>query len=185
MGEIEALRERSGGACELCEGTEELDILEVSPHDGTASTEVLACMTCRDQVAEHTPVDPTHWFCLQASIWSEHPPVQVTAYRMLGRLAGHSWAADLRDQVYLTDDVRAWAVDAGHTVAAPVDSNGTTLADGDSVTLIKDLDVKGANFTAKRGTMVKNIRTGDDPGLVEGKVNGTSIYLKTEFLKRA
>ena len=47
------------------------------------------------------------------------------------------------------------------------DSNGTTLADGDSVTLIKDLKVKGTSETIKRGTLVKNIRLTDDPGLIE------------------
>ncbi|MCB9671399.1 MAG: PhnA domain-containing protein [Alphaproteobacteria bacterium] len=46
------------------------------------------------------------------------------------------------------------------------------------------LPVKGANFTAKRGTLVKGIRVGDDPTHVEGRVNGQSIYLKTEFLKK-
>ncbi len=65
------------------------------------------------------------------------------------------------------------------------DSNGTILSDGDSVTLIKDLEVKGGGFTAKRGTLVKGIRLTDDPGLVEGRVNKMAIYLKTEFLKKA
>jgi protein PhnA len=65
-----------------------------------------------------------------------------------------------------------------------VDSNGAVLMDGDSVTLIKDLDVKGANFTAKRGTLVKSIRVGDDPTHVEGRVNKMSIMLKTCFLKK-
>jgi protein PhnA len=66
-----------------------------------------------------------------------------------------------------------------------VDSNGTELLEGDSVTLIKDLDVKGANFTAKRGTMVKNIHLTDNPEHIEGKVNKQSIVLKTCFLKKA
>jgi alkylphosphonate utilization operon protein PhnA len=55
---------------------------------------------------------------------------------------------------------------------------------GDNVHIIKDLDVKGTTFTAKRGTLVKAIRLGEDPELVEGKVNGTSIMLKTCFLKK-
>jgi protein PhnA len=58
------------------------------------------------------------------------------------------------------------------------------LVEGDSVTLVKDLDVKGANFTAKRGTMVKNIRVGEDPTHIEGKVNKITIMLKTCFLKK-
>jgi protein PhnA len=47
------------------------------------------------------------------------------------------------------------------------DSNGTKLADGDSVTLIKDLKVKGTSETLKRGTLVKNIRLTDNPGEVD------------------
>ncbi len=66
------------------------------------------------------------------------------------------------------------------------DSNGTVLADGDAVTLIKDLKVKGTNVTLKRGTLVKNIRLTDDEDLVEcnaEKVKG--LVLRTEFLKKA
>jgi len=66
------------------------------------------------------------------------------------------------------------------------DSNGTRLLDGDSVTLIKDLKVKGTNVTLKRGTLVKNIRLTDDEDLIEcntGKVKG--LVLRTEFLKKA
>lgn len=66
------------------------------------------------------------------------------------------------------------------------DSNGTALKDGDSVTLIKDLKVKGTSVTLKRGTLVKNIRLTDDPAEIEcnaEKVKG--LVLRTEFLKRA
>jgi protein PhnA len=66
------------------------------------------------------------------------------------------------------------------------DSNGTILNEGDSVTLIKDLKVKGTSTTLKRGTMVKNIRLTDDPDLIEcnaDKVKG--LVLRTEFLKKA
>jgi protein PhnA len=66
------------------------------------------------------------------------------------------------------------------------DSNGNLLKDGDSVTLIKDLKVKGTSVTLKRGTLVKNIRLTGDAGEVEcnaEKVKG--LVLKTEFLKKA
>ena len=68
----------------------------------------------------------------------------------------------------------------------PKDSNGTPLADGDSVMVIKDLKVKGTSVTLKRGTVVKNIRLTDDDDLVEcnaEKVKG--LVLRTEFLKKA
>ena len=66
------------------------------------------------------------------------------------------------------------------------DSNGTVLADGDSVTLIKDLKVKGTSVTLKRGTLIKNIRLTGDPAEIEcnaEKVKG--LVLRTEFLKTA
>lgn len=65
------------------------------------------------------------------------------------------------------------------------DSNGTLLSEGDSVSLIKDLDVKGANVTLKRGTVIKNIRLGEGSEAVQGnsdKVKG--LRLKPEFLKK-
>ncbi|PWJ58996.1 phosphonoacetate hydrolase [Dyadobacter jejuensis] len=65
------------------------------------------------------------------------------------------------------------------------DSNGTLLAEGDSVTLIKDLKVKGSSVTLKRGKLVKNIRLTDDSGEVDCRVDGMSIVLKTAFLKKA
>jgi protein PhnA len=66
------------------------------------------------------------------------------------------------------------------------DSNGTKLADGDSVTLIKDLKVKGSSETLKRGTMVKNIRLTDDPDLIECNTKQVKgLVLRTEFLKKA
>ncbi len=66
------------------------------------------------------------------------------------------------------------------------DANGTKLADGDSVTLIKDLKVKGTSTTLKRGTLIKNIRLTGDPDEIEcnaEKVKG--LVLKTQFLKKA
>jgi protein PhnA len=66
------------------------------------------------------------------------------------------------------------------------DSNGTKLADGDSVTLIKDLKVKGTSVVLKRGTLIKNIRLADNEGEIEcnaEKVKG--LVLRTEFLKKA
>lgn len=64
------------------------------------------------------------------------------------------------------------------------DSNGNILNEGDNVTLIKDLKVKGSSVTLKRGTSVKKIRLTDDPSEVDCKVNGMSIVLRTEFLKK-
>ncbi len=66
------------------------------------------------------------------------------------------------------------------------DSNGTELKDGDSVTLIKDLKVKGTSVVLKRGTMIKNIRLTGDPAEVECRAETIKdLVLRTEFLKKA
>ncbi|MCW3077028.1 MAG: PhnA protein [Bacteroidetes bacterium] len=65
------------------------------------------------------------------------------------------------------------------------DSNGNILNDGDTVTLIKDLKVKGSSTTLKRGTTVKNIRLTDDASEVECRLGGSQMVLRTEFLKKS
>lgn len=66
------------------------------------------------------------------------------------------------------------------------DSNGTTLSDGDSVILIKDLKVKGTSVTLKRGTLAKNIRLTEEPGQIECNVDKVKgLVLRTEFVRKA
>lgn len=184
------VRERAGGKCELCGAASDVAVCPVPPASvAAADRSVLLCPTCDEQVQGAAPLDAKHWFCLREAAWSQVPAIQVVSYRLLSRLSSEGWAADLRDQLYLDADTLAWA-EAGPSEAATastktVDSNGTELSDGDSVTLIKDLDVKGAGFVAKRGTLVKNIRLTDDPDNVDGRVNKVAIVLKTRFLKKA
>jgi protein PhnA len=66
------------------------------------------------------------------------------------------------------------------------DSNGTILTEGDNVTLIKDLKVKGTSVTLKRGTMVRGIHLTDNPEEVDCRVEKVKgLVLRTEFLKKA
>lgn len=66
------------------------------------------------------------------------------------------------------------------------DCNGARLADGDAVTVIKDLKVKGTSVTLKRGTLAKHIRLTDDPDLIECNVEKVKgLVLRTEFVKKA
>lgn len=65
------------------------------------------------------------------------------------------------------------------------DSNGTELNQGDSVMVIKDLKVKGASMTIKRGTVYKNIRLTNNEEEVECGGGRNTIVLKTCFLKKA
>jgi protein PhnA len=185
------LHARANGRCELCGATDDLAVHLVPPvTEAVADRAVLVCGTCRGPLTGGPDVDTKHWYGLREAIWTEVPAVQVTAWRLLAGLREEPWAHELLDQVYLDEDMLSWAragldVPAeGEAAVRVVDSNGAVLADGDAVTLIKDLDVKGANFTAKRGTVVKGIRLGDDPELVEGRVNGIVIFLKTCFLKK-
>ena len=191
MSDETAVRELANHECELCGGTDELDLFAVEPaRDGLERSVVLLCGVCRPQQAVDAELDSNHWYCLQGAIWSEVTAVQVLSWRLLQRLTAESWAQDLLGQAYLTDDVLDWAQATGEAGPADdrppaYDSNGALLADGDAVTLIKDLDVKGAGFTAKRGTLVRPIRLTDNPEHVEGRVNKMAIVLKTEFLKKA
>jgi protein PhnA len=111
-------------------------------------------------------------------MWSEIPAVKVLSYRLLKKLGRN----DLLDMMYLEDDEQNWA---DYEEVVLKDSNGNVLQNGDSVTVIKDLEVKGTGKTIKRGTTVKNIRMCDVDGHISCKVDGIgSIYLKAEFLKK-
>ena len=182
---------RSGAKCELCAATEALAASGVAPHAGDdAETSILACATCRDQIGGSAALDADHWRCLADSMWTPVAAVQVSAWRMLKRLSAESWAHELLDQLYLDEETLAWAesvaVDAADAGVVHLDSNGAVLAAGDTVTLIKDLKVKGANFTAKRGTAVRGILlVRDNPLQIEGRVDGQQIVILTEFVKKS
>lgn len=183
-----ALAKRSKSRCELCGDNTRLEIFEVPPADEPELEKcVMICASCREQIEDLDKINVNHWHCLNESAWSEVAAVQVLAWRQLQHLQSESWAVDLLEMLYLEPEVQAWAQTgvSGATGAKPLDSNGTELNDGDSVHLIKDLNVKGAGFTAKRGTLVKNIRLTEDPELVEGRINKSTIVLRTEFLKKA
>lgn len=181
----EELKARSNGVCELCKSSEGLSVFEVAPSDGSAAECVYICATCKEQIENPDAMDEAHFNCLNDSMWSEVPAVVVLSYRILKTLGRE----DLVDMIYMEDDMKKWADAASNDASNGVvvkDSNGVVLQAGDSVVIIKDLEVKGAGFTAKRGTTVRNISIPSDvEGHIEGRVNGTKIYLKTEFLKKA
>jgi protein PhnA len=176
--------------CALCgDVCETLVSFEVS---GAESATLLICQRYQQQLTGASDVVTHDWRCLNDAIWSPEAAVQVVAYRMLHRLVGmgETWAQETLDAAYLEEAVRAWAESGlSHSEeeadVQPKDSNGMILQEGDSVTLIKDLEVKGANFTAKRGTLVKNIHLTSNPKHIEGRVNGTTIVLVTAYLKKA
>lgn len=123
-------------------------------------------------------------------MWNENKPVQVVAWRMLNRLRAEGWPQDLLDMMYLDEETLVWAASTGEGEDEEgkiihKDSNGNILKDGDSVVLIKDLDVKGANFTAKRGAAVHNIKlVWDNAEQIEGRVENQHIVILTQYVKK-
>jgi len=191
MNTEQLLQERSGSKCELCSTTENLAVYEVPP-DSKANIDdsVLLCETCIEQINNAAKVDVNHWRCLNDSMWNQTPAVQVLAWRMLSRLSAEGWPQDLLETLYLDDEVLNWAQatveqQSSENNIKHLDSNGTRLEAGDNVTLIKDLNVKGANFTAKRGTAVRGISlVAENPEHIEGKINGQQIVILTRYVKK-
>ena len=167
-------------SCNLCSADTDLSSFAVAGGPDGAATDL--CATCITQI-NGTP-EPNHWRGLSSAMWSEDAATQVLAARMLSRLSDHDWARDLADQLYLDDEMRAWA-DNVLQVVEHKDCNGVQLAQGDTVVLIKDLVVKGAGFTAKRGTAVRGISlVADNAAHIEGRVEGQRIVILTTFVKR-
>lgn len=192
MSREKELYARSESKCELCASAESLGVYEVPPGlNKNADGCILICETCRVQIENPEKVDVNHWRCLNESMWSQVPSVQVMAWRMLKRLESEPWSQDLLDMLYLDEETQAWAgagveSTAGENKAGYIDANGLELKAGDAVTIIKDLNVKGANFTAKRGTLVRGISLDpENPLQIEGRVNGQQIVIFTKFVKKA
>ncbi len=184
------LQKRSDNKCELCSSEQNLTVFEVpnSPSD-IADVNILICSTCKDQIEDPEKVEANHWRCLNDSMWSTVPAVQVMAWRMLNRLKAEGWPQDLLDMMYLEDETKEWAkagvAEAKADAIIHRDSNGVILEAGDSVVLIKDLKVKGSSMVAKQGTAVRRISLDhENEKYIEGKVDGQQIVLITDFVKK-
>jgi len=185
------LDERSGSVCELCSAADDLGVYGVPPEsEPSVDNSIRICATCQEQIENPEKMDVHHWRCLNDSMWSQVPAVQVMVFRLLTRLGHEGWPQDLLDMLYLDDETLAWAkaIGEGEEEDTPqyLDCNGTVLNGGDTITVIKDLDVKGTSFTAKRGTAVRGIcLVADNPEQIEGRVNGTRIIILTKYVKKA
>lgn len=187
----QVLEERSGNQCELCTAKENLSLYSVPPQSANDSQDntCLVCPTCLDQIEIPENRDNNHWRCLNDSMWSEFSPVKVVVYRLLYEMRSEGWTQDLLDMIYLEEADLKWAQQGmladGEEALIHKDANGVRLTAGDSVVLIKDLDVKGAGFTAKRGTPVRNITLDkDNAEHIEGRVNGQQIVIITQYVKK-
>lgn len=187
----ESLRERSDSTCELCSNKYNLHVFEVpdSPEEGLESS-ILICETCKEQIEDIEKTEANHWRCLNDSMWSTIPAVQVMAWRMLKRLRSEGWPQDLLDMMYLEDEVKEWAKagiqeEKSENSIVHKDSNGAIIEAGDTVVLTKDLNVKGSSLTAKRGTAVRRVSlVHDNAEQIEGKVEGQQIVILTKFVKK-
>jgi protein PhnA len=187
----EQLQQRSGNICELCKSGNALKLYETPGADNNnADTTILICDNCLSQIERKAELDSNHWTFLSGTMWSEVPAIQVISWRMLNRLKIESWASDNLDMMYLSDETLAWAKATGDhendsAVELHKDCYGNLLQNGDSVTLIKSLDVKGSTLNAKMGTVVKNIRlVEDNTGQIEGKIEGQLIVILTKYVRK-
>lgn len=97
----------------------------------------------------------------------------------------------MSDDDYVYDEVTGEWRPASEMAAAAAasaavrDSAGNVLADGDSVTLIKDLKVKGTSTTLKQGTVIKTIRLTDNPEEIDCRHESIKgLVLRTEFVRK-
>jgi protein PhnA len=181
------LKDRSGSLCEISGSDENLVVYLVEPKtEATPENCILITKSLRDQIENPETMNPNDWRGLSDSMWNENLPVQIVSWRMHARLKN----MDMLEMMYLDEDALEWAKATGEAdddegKIVHKDSNGNVLLDGDSVVLIKDLDVKGATFTAKRGAAVHNIKlVWDDANLIEGRVENQSIFILTQYVKK-
>lgn len=187
----EILNNRAAGNCELCGAGTKLQLYKVPPQDHAyAENSIMICAKCEAQIEKKEPLDEAHWKALTETMWSEVPGVQVMAWRMLNRLRKESWAVDQLDMLYLTEENLVWAKATGDhefdgEAQLHTDANGNFLQEGDTVILVKNLDVKGTSFTARQGTIVKNIRlVRDNTEQIEGKIENQMIVILTKYVRK-
>lgn len=179
------LKERAEGNCELCASNAATCAYAVSPKSNDViENEVALCDTC---VAILEGADAgDHWQCLAGSIWNAEPSVQALSYRILYGVREQEWANEIISSVELDETVVTWAESAYQTQAKHLDSNGVELESGDTIVLTQQLNVKGANFMAPKGTIVRKIRlVPDNPDQIEGKINNDTIVILTKFVKKS
>jgi protein PhnA len=185
------LIERSGNKCELCKSETMISLYEVPPKaDNTQDNYIMVCSKCEAQLEKKEEPDSSHWQCLSETMWSEVPAVQVVSWRMLNRFRNESWASENLDMMYLDEERLAFAKTTGDhendgSVDLHKDCNGNLLQDGDTVVLIKSLDVKGSTLNAKLGTVVRNIRlVKNNTEQIEGRIESQQIVILTKYVRK-
>jgi protein PhnA len=186
-----ALQIRSSNACELCsESDENLQAYAVPPKkDDSIDNQVVLCSNCYGKITQSDFTDTNYWRFLTGSIWNEIPAVQALSYKILYKLSAEEWASETVESVQLEESVINWANAEDDAEAAKIihkDAFGVVLATGDSVVLTQNLNVKGANFIAPKGTIVRKIKLVDNnANQIEGKIEGDTIVLLTKYLRKS
>ena len=182
-----ALLKRGNSKCELCKSDKDLSAYDVPPiTQRSLDKSILVCSTCLHQIENPEEMVPNHWRCLNDSMWSEIAAVQAMSWRLLNRLNGQGlgWPEELLEMLYIEDDVKKWAMADMRAVDEPtVDINGVPFTVGCSAVMTKDKYITGANFTAKRGAVVKNIGLTNKSTSIDGNLNGFRLVLGTGYLK--
>ena len=185
------LQSRSNQVCELCSSPDDkLSAYTVPPKtDDVTDNQVVLCTSCFEQISSGNFSNIHHWRCLEGSIWSEVPAVQVLSYKILSKLRAEDWAGDAMESVSLDESLIEWANAEDALEAEKVihrDSYGVVLQAGDTVILTENLNVKGTNYIAPKGTVVRKIRlVNDNADQVEGKINGDTIVILTKFIRKS
>jgi protein PhnA len=156
----------------------------VSPkNDESIENQVALCNTCLNAIDSKEA--SFHWRCLEGSIWSPEPSVQALSFRILQNYKEEDWANNLISSVDLDESVTQWALSAFEVADIHKDAFGNTLENGDTIVLTQALNVKGTNFTASKGTVVKKIKlVHDNVEQIEGKINDQTIVILCKFVKK-
>ncbi len=178
------LKDRNQNLCELCNVENMTITYTVSPkNDETIENQVGICKTCNDAIESESA--SFHWRCLEGSIWNPESSVQALSYRILNKYKTEDWANNLINTVDLDENTIQWALSAFEVADVHKDAYGNVLENGDNVVLTQALNVKGTNFTASKGTVVKKIKlVHDNPEQIEGKINEQTIVILCKFVKK-
>ncbi len=185
------LLQRADYSCEICsQNNTEFTAYTVPTHTYDSDADVvLLCNNCSTKIENKDFTKSESFRGIQGSIWSETPAVKVLSYKIAQNLKATDWAQEVIDSAYLSEEEIAWANSEAEATASFVihkDAYGIVLQTGDNVLLTENLNVKGTNFIAAKGTKVPKIRlVADNAEQIEGKIEGSTIVILTKFVRKS
>lgn len=179
------LIERCNNECELCNVNTATIAYVVSPKDDSNIDNMVAiCSDCNEQM--NNEGNGHYWHFLEGTIWNPVEAVQALSYRIIYNYKEEDWASNLLSGIELDENIKQWALSAFEKQAIHTDAYGNTLENGDTVVLTQALNVKGTNFSAAKGTVVKRIKlVHDNIEQIEGKINDQLIVILTKYVKKS